>query len=71
MGVRIVSERTNQILPFGELILKRYVTVWVIQFIPVASVVTILNLINVLAIFRENKKCVHDELAGTKVIKVS
>ncbi len=62
---RIVAE-DGSLVPFGPLILKRYVPVWVVSQIPLIG--GVLALLNVLMIFRENRKCLHDDIAGTKVI---
>jgi uncharacterized RDD family membrane protein YckC len=65
---QIVSEESNQILPFGPLILKRYVPLYLVAAVP--AVGSFVALGNYLAIFRSNRKCIHDEIAGTKVIKL-
>ncbi len=65
--IQIVKDDGSRI-EFTELVLKRLLPVWVISMIPYLG--GFLGLVNVLAIFRENRKCVHDEIAGTKVIKI-
>jgi uncharacterized RDD family membrane protein YckC len=65
---RIVDYHSNQILPFGKLIALRYIPIWVISMIPYVS---FLGLVNVLFIFGQDRRCVHDYIAGTKVIDVS
>jgi len=62
---QIVSEGGG-LVPFAPLILKRYVPIWVAGQVPFIG--PLFLLVNVLAIFRENHKCIHDDLAGTKVI---
>ena len=52
---------------FVPLITKRYLPLWVISQIPFIG--GILSLINALFIFRADKRCVHDLIAGTKVVK--
>jgi len=64
LGIRIVSLE-NELPEFGGLILKRYVPQWIVVNIPGIS---ILSLVDVLFIFRADKRCVHDLIAGTKVI---
>ena len=66
VGTRIVSVENNQILPFGKLLLLRYVPVWVVSYIPVIGAIA--GLVNPLFIFREDRRCVHDLIAGTRVI---
>jgi len=67
INTQIVSE-TNQLLTLQQLILKRYLPFWVLGSVPYIG--GIFGLINVLAIFRSNRKCLHDDIAGTKVIKI-
>jgi len=67
INTQIVSEN-NQLLSLQQLILKRYLPFWVLGSLPYIG--GIFGLVNVLAIFRANRKCLHDEIAGTKVIKI-
>ena len=46
---------------------RRTIPMWVLTSIPFLG--PFIGLANALAIFRENCKCLHDDLAGTKVIK--
>ncbi|TWU33298.1 RDD family protein [Novipirellula artificiosorum] len=66
---QIVSESTNTILPFGQLVMLRYLPFWVAGSLPILS--RFVPLIDALAIFRASRKCIHDDIAGTKVIKLS
>jgi uncharacterized RDD family membrane protein YckC len=68
MKTKIVSEATGQQLSFAEVLLKRYVPIWVISMIPYLGALA--GLVNVLMIFRENRHCLHDDIAGTKVISI-
>lgn len=68
LGIAIVDFKTNQILSLKRVIGARYVPQWLVGFIPLLS--SILPLINVLAIFGKEKRCIHDLLANTKVVKV-
>ena len=65
IGIAIVT-LDNRVPAFGTLILQRYVTQWTAGLIPGLGVV--LSLVDVLAIFRPDTRCVHDLIAGTKVI---
>lgn len=67
VGTRIVSIHDNKILPFTQLLALRYVPLRLIGLIPLLGVVG--GLINVLYIFRPDRRCVHDLIAGSKVIK--
>lgn len=64
---QIVSN-DGRLVPFGPLVLKRYLPFWILTSIPYVG--WLFGLANSLAIFRENHKCLHDDIAGTKVIKV-
>lgn len=69
MNTQIRSEYNDQLLPLSELIGKRYVPLWIASVLPVVSM--IYPIANALAIFRSNHKCFHDDLAGTKVVKLA
>jgi len=64
-GIKIVS-RENTLVPFGRLIIRRYLLFWIAALIPF---VNFLGLINVLFIFRKNRRCLHDDLADTMVVR--
>ncbi|TWT91663.1 RDD family protein [Neorhodopirellula pilleata] len=66
-GIRIVSVQDGRLVPFGKLIGLRYLPLWLLQVIPFAN---FLGLIDALFIFRQDRRCVHDLLAGTKVVNV-
>ena len=66
LGLRIVrsnGERGDA----GRVIGLRYVLIWVIAAIPVVG--WIFALADVLMIFRDSRKCLHDNIADTIVIK--
>lgn len=67
-GIRI-AKLDGTVPEFMPLILKRYLPVWLVVQIPILG--GFLNLANVLFIFRADKRCVHDLIAGTRVIKAS
>ena len=67
LGMRIVSVADGSILPLPKIIGLRYVPLYVVGQIPLIG--GILGLINALFIFRGDKRCVHDLIAGTHVIK--
>ncbi len=65
LGLRIVrssGERGDA----GRVIGLRYLLIWVIASIPVVG--WIFALVNVLMIFRDSRKCLHDNIADTIVI---
>jgi uncharacterized RDD family membrane protein YckC len=65
MGIAIVT-MDNQKPAFVQLIVQRYLSQWVVGMVPVIGV--FLRLADILAIFRPDKRCIHDHLAKTKVI---
>ena len=66
-GLQIRSD-DDQLVPFSRLILKRYLIFWLIALIPVIG--NLIVLADALAIFRGDRKCLHDDICGTKVIKI-
>lgn len=65
MGIAIVT-LDNQKPEFFPLIAQRYMSQWLIHMVPVIG--PLLRLIDVLFIFRADKRCLHDHIAKTKVI---
>lgn len=53
-------------IPFSSLILKRYLPVWVAGHIPYAG--GLFGLVDALLIFRQDRRCIHDHIAGTIVV---
>ncbi len=66
VGTRIVSESDRQILPLTRVFGLRYLPVSVIAQIPLAG--SFFSLANALFIFRSDKRCIHDLIAGTIVV---
>jgi len=66
-GVRIVDYHTGQLLPFGKLVGLRVIPVWLVSAIPFAG--GCLALVDTLFIFGNERRCVHDLIAGTKVVE--
>lgn len=65
-GTRIVSIEDNRVPPFFKVILLRYLPLWVVAYIPFIG--PIIGLVNPLFIFREDRRCLHDHVAGTRVV---
>jgi uncharacterized RDD family membrane protein YckC len=66
LGIRIALMDGSQ-PSFGTIVLKRYLPVQVVGTVPFIG--TILALIDVLMIFRSDRRCGHDLIAGTQVLK--
>lgn len=62
-----ISTMENE-LPNVSVLIKRYGFYWVIPQIPVVG--QVISLINVLFVFTKSKRCLHDYVADTKVVKV-
>lgn len=67
VGTRIVNADDEQLPSFQRLLALRYGVVSLASLIPVAG--SFLALIDVLFIFRADRRCLHDLIAGTKVIR--
>ena len=65
VGIAIVT-LDGQRPAFGHLILNRYLPQWVAGFVPMIG--PVLGVVDALFVFRDDKRCVHDLIAGTKVI---
>jgi uncharacterized RDD family membrane protein YckC len=68
LGIRIVSASDGELVSLGKIFGLRYVPIQIAGIIPVIG--NILPLVDVLFIFREDRRCLHDFIAGTKVVKV-
>ena len=69
VGIRVVSQETNQLLSFGKVVGIRYVVVTLISQLPFIG--SLFGLIDVLFIFSADKRCLHDMLAGSIVVKAT
>jgi uncharacterized RDD family membrane protein YckC len=58
----------GRLQPAGEVLLKRYLPFWIVGQIPVIGGLVLLA--NGLLIFRSDRRCIHDLIAGTKVVDV-
>ncbi len=68
MGIAIVT-LDNQKPAFFPLIAQRYMSQWLMGMVPVVG--PLLRLVDILLIFRADKRCLHDHIARTKVIDLS
>lgn len=67
VGIRMVDYQTGKPASLGTLVFLRYLPVQVVAAIPVVG--NILPLVDVLFIFGAEQRCVHDLIAGTKVVQ--
>ena len=69
LGIRIVDAASNGAATAVKLLGLRYVLVLLVMAIPIIG--QLLGLADALFIFRSDRRCVHDLLAGTKVVSNS
>ncbi len=62
VGIKIVSAETGRNLGFGPNVALRAWLTTVLNIIP------FFGLIDILLIFRDDKRCIHDLIAGTSVV---
>ena len=67
LKMQIVAEDCR-VVPFWRMIALRYLPMWLIAVVP--GIGGFVVLADALAIFRESRKCFHDDIAGTKVIQL-
>ena len=65
LGIRIV-DMTGQVPDFWRLIGLRYVPIMILSVM--TPLVRLLGIVDVLFIFRSDRRCIHDMIAGTRVI---
>ncbi len=65
LGIRMVDMQ-DQILPVPSILGKRYLPITLVSMIPLIG--QILPMIDILFIFRKDRRCIHDLIAGTKVV---
>lgn len=66
LGIQVVDNDEGRILKLMSIVLKRYLPVFVMQLIPFVG--RFLMLIDALMIFGQDQRCLHDNIANTKVI---
>lgn len=68
MGIFIANIETNQKATITDILLKRLLPVSLLANVP--TVGGLITLIDILMIFRQDKRCGHDLIASTRVLKV-
>ena len=68
VGTRIVSNADESLLSLGQVFGLRYLPMYLIALIPLVG--NVVTLADCLFIFRKDKRCIHDIIAGTKVVNV-
>lgn len=67
IGIRI-ADLDNRVPEFWRLIALRYLPIMVVSAVPILG--NILIIVDVLFIFRSDRRCIHDLIAGTRVVRV-
>lgn len=67
LKIKIVDLQGNK-PEFFQIILKRYLPIWVITQIPLIG--QLLSCLDVLFVFRKDKRCIHDLIASTRVVRL-
>lgn len=57
------------LVPVIKLAVLRYVPIWILSALPLIG--GFIGLLDVLFIFREDRRCLHDLIAGTKVVRTT
>ncbi|WP_437905483.1 RDD family protein [Sorangium sp. So ce327] len=68
LNIQIVNASDGKPAAFGTIVLRRLLPTSVVTLIPYVGAV--LSLVNVLFIFRKDRRCVHDHIAGTRVVNL-
>ena len=61
-----ITGTDDQLKGAPQLLTKRYLPITIVSMIPLLG--SLLMLVNLLFIFRKDRRCVHDLIAGTKVV---
>ncbi|MEY4547803.1 MAG: hypothetical protein RL685_3998 [Pseudomonadota bacterium] len=68
LGIQVVNESDGKPTPLTRLILWRFVPATLVAQLPYVG--PLLAMVNVLFIFRGDRRCIHDHIAGTRVVNV-
>lgn len=63
-----ITDLEGRKVPLSKIIFLRYLPVSIVSIIP--HIGQLLGLIDVLPIFGKNRRCLHDRIAGTRVLNV-
>ena len=71
LSIRIVDSTTGGNVSAAKVLGLRYIVFFSLQIIPVFGMRELVGLLDALFIFRDDRRCLHDLLAGTKVVSIS
>jgi len=66
MGIQVVNVADNRPAPLFKLVVLRFLPMSLVPQVPMVG--PFLSLANALFIFRKDRRCIHDHIAGTRVI---
>jgi uncharacterized RDD family membrane protein YckC len=66
IGIKIV-DLDDRLPSFGKVVGLRYLPITLVTLVPIAG--QFLPLVDVLFIFRKDRRCIHDLIAGTRVVR--
>jgi len=72
LKLQVQRRSDSTVLPFQDYILKRIAPMWAVSFAAVLihPFINILLLVDALAIFRPQRNTLHDDIAGSKVVRL-
>ncbi len=68
LGIRI-TRPDGALASLGRLVGLRYLPLWVVAYVPIAG--QVFALADALFIFTKSRRCLHDHIAGTIVVRVA
>ena len=71
LGIRIVDSATGGKVSAAKVLGLRYIVFYGLQIIPVLGMRELVSFFDAVFIFRDDRRCLHDLLAGTKVVSNS
>lgn len=67
VGIKMVDHASGELVSLAKIIFLRDLPLSAVNFIPLFG--SCISLIDILAIFGSQQRCIHDHLAGTKVVR--
>ena len=73
LKIQVQRRADNSVLPIQDYLLKRLGPIYAVSFLGllVSPFLNILILVDALAIFRPGRNTLHDDIAGSKVVRLS
>jgi len=68
VGIQVVNVSDGKPASFSKLVWWRYLPTLLVT--PLPYIGDVLSMVDVLFIFRQDRRCIHDHIAGTRVVEV-